>query len=218
MKRLILIVLFFLLFFLTVSCFKTDTVNFKQPEPVEEPLPKINKTLIVPFVDMAKIYGGQVIVKSLLNGEYFKTGKVDSDSSDFMTESLITLAKESEKFGIIETASIRYVDVSGNELNFLIERGKASGADIVLAGYIYRFEDRIGADYAAASPASVIFNIYIVDVKAEKILKSRSFSETQKPLSDNLFGISKFLKRAGKWITAKDMAYDGLNNILKELK
>ncbi|MBW1649666.1 MAG: hypothetical protein JRJ44_03105 [Deltaproteobacteria bacterium] len=218
MKKLILIALFLLFFFLTISCFKTDTDNLKQPEFVEEPLPKINKTLIVPFGDMAKVYGEQAIVKSLLNGNYFKTGKVNSDSSDFMTESLITLTKESEKFGIIESDFIGYTDVSGSELASLLRRGKTARADIVLAGYIYRFEDRVGADYAVDSPASVTFHIYIIDVKAEKILKGRSFSETQKPLSDNLFSISKFFKRAGKWVTAKDMAYDGLNNILKELK
>lgn len=218
MKRLILIALFLLLSVLTVSCVKTNPNNLKQPEPVEAPLPQISKTLIVPFVDMARIYGDQAIVKSLLSGDYFKTGRVDKDSSDFMTETLITLVKESKKFGIIEIASNRYADISGNDLNSFVQRGKSARADIVLAGYIYRFEDRVGADYAADSPASVTFNIYVIDVKAEKILRSESFIETQKPLSDNLFGISKFFKRAGKWVKAQDMAYEGLDDILKELK
>ncbi|MBW1615321.1 MAG: hypothetical protein JRJ49_02060 [Deltaproteobacteria bacterium] len=218
MKRLILIALFLLLSVLTFSCVKTNPNNLKQPETVEEPLPQISKTLVVPFVDMSKIYGDQAMVKSLLSGDYFKTGKVDRNSSDFMTETLVTLAAESKKFGIIEIASNLYSDVSANDIDSFIQRGKNAGADIVLSGYIYRFEDRVGADYAADSPASVTFNIYVIDVKAENIVRSENFIETQKPLSDNLFGISQFFKRSGKWVTAQDMAYEGLNNILKELK
>ena len=218
MKKLIVITLFLLLSLLIVSCSKTNSNNLNQSESVEQPLPKINKTLIVPFINMAKIYGEQVIIKSLLSSNYFKTGKVDSNASGFMTESLIKLADEFEKFGIIETDFITYQDVSGAEIVSLVRRGKTAKADIVIAGYIYRFEDRIGADYAADSPASVTFNIYVIDVKAEKVLKSASFSETQKPLTDNLFSIGKFFKRGGKWVTAQNMAYEELSNILEELK
>ena len=218
MKKFILISLFLSLSLITVSCFKTDQKKLRNSQPQEEPLPKIDKTLIVPFVNMTKIYGTNKIVKSLISGNYFKTGNIDANAADFMTRSLTELAQKSKKFGIIKNASEIYGAPAENELKTLIKQGKAANADIVLAGYIYKFKDRNGADYAADTPASVTFNIYVIDVTKEKILKSKSVVETQQSLTDNILTIKKFLKRSGKWITAKEMAYEELNEMLKELK
>jgi hypothetical protein len=45
---------------------------------------------------------------------------------------------------------------------------------------------------------------------------SANFDETQQSLSQNLFQLGTFLSRGGRWVTAKEMATTGLNNILEK--
>jgi hypothetical protein len=44
-----------------------------------------------------------------------------------------------------------------------------------------------------------------------------SFDETQQPLFENLFNLSAFFKRKGKWITAEELAFSGLEKVLETL-
>jgi hypothetical protein len=50
-----------------------------------------------------------------------------------------------------------------------------------------------------------------------RILWSGHFDETQKALSEDLYQLDKFIKRKASWITAREMAQTGLENILQTL-
>jgi hypothetical protein len=64
--------------------------------------------------------------------------------------------------------------------------GKEVKADVVIFGEVHRFRERVGTEYGASEPASVSFDLGIVDVESGKTLWQGSFSETQESLSANL--------------------------------
>jgi len=81
---------------------------------------------------------------------------------------------------------------------------------------VYRFRERVGKGFSAESPASVAFDLNLIRVTDARTVWSGSFDETQQTLGQNLFQLGTFLSRGGRWVTAKDMATDGLKNMLKK--
>ncbi|MDP3428618.1 MAG: hypothetical protein Q8S17_14755, partial [Humidesulfovibrio sp.] len=67
------------------------------------------------------------------------------------------------------------------------------------------------------NPASVIIDLYLLDVKAERIVSRFHFDETQKALSDNLLDMGKFMRRKGEWVGADVLAKEGLEAGLREM-
>jgi hypothetical protein len=85
----------------------------------------------------------------------------------------------------------------------------------VIVGYLFRFEDRVGSNYAASKPASVAFDLHLIDVSTGKIVWTGGFDETQQALSDNLFNLDLFIERGGTWVAADRMAEEGLEVLLE---
>jgi hypothetical protein len=56
-----------------------------------------------------------------------------------------------------------------------------------------------------------------MDVQGQSLVSRYHFEETQQTLADNLLEFSKFVERKGKWITAEDLAREGLYQGIKEL-
>ncbi len=102
------------------------------------------------------------------------------------------------------------------ERNLQLEIGRALNADAIFAGYIYRFRERVGGEYSVDLPASVAFDIHLIRVEDGRVLWSAHLDETQKPLSDDLFRLGLFLRRKAKWITAKEMAISGLEDMFED--
>jgi len=63
-------------------------------------------------------------------------------------------------------------------------------------------------------PASVSLAIHLVGVKEGRILWRGLFQETQQPLSENILKFTAFLRRRGRWLTAKDLASVGMDEAL----
>jgi hypothetical protein len=74
---------------------------------------------------------------------------------------------------------------------------------------IYRFQERKGGNFAVERPASVAFHMHLM--KDGVLGKIFEYSEEQKALSQNLFTMGKFLKRGAKWVTADELAEEGIN-------
>ena len=186
----------------------------------------IKKILIFPFKDMSAVYGGNVNTRCQLCGNIFMTGKVAEGADRMLTEQLFVFLKDRKDIKLIPTSQAQGVLsdlLSGNknslsERNLLIETGRVLDADAIMAGYIYRFRERIGNKYSVDLPASVAFDIHLIRIADGRLLWSRHFDETQRSLSENLFQLGTFLKRKGRWITAQEMAMSGMETILKSLK
>jgi hypothetical protein len=90
-------------------------------------------------------------------------------------------------------------------------------ADAVLTGYLFRWRDREGMDYAAGRSASIAFDLCLVDPKDGTILWQGRFDKTQRALSENLLDVRTFYKGKGRWMTAEELAELGLEDLVREL-
>ena len=214
LKRALIILLLLLL-----SACKTTGVYTETPETAAD----IERLLILPFKDMPKVYGANANVKCPVCGNFIMAGEVAEDAVDFLTDHLFSLIQNNSDYKLIPPSQARGVQsnlLSGAESSlaerdFLVATGRALKSDAVVAGYIFRYRERVGTQYASDSPASVAFDIHLVRVADGRVLWSGRFNETQRPLSEDLFRLGAFIKRKARWITAHEMAQAGLEDLLQ---
>lgn len=184
----------------------------------------IEKILILPFKDMASVFGESVNGRCPVCGKVFTTGEVAESAAGMLTEHSFILLKDRKGIELIPSSQAQGV-MSGllagsnktlQERNLQLEIGRALNADAIFAGYIYRFRERVGGEYSVDLAASVAFDIHLIRVEDGRVLWSAHFDETQQVLSDDLFRLGLFLRRKAKWITAKEMAISGLEDMLKD--
>ena len=104
-----------------------------------------------------------------------------------------------------------------NDLTRLRKIGELVYADAVITGRVLRFRERVGGDIGVQSPASVAFVLELVDVRRGDVVWSSRFDETQKGLSDNIFGLGDFRERGFRWLTAEQLAQDGVKKMVNQL-
>lgn len=171
------------------------------------------KILVLPFRDMTMIYGQDASVRCPVCGMVFITGRVPADAAERLTNSLVSNLKIRKKYKIV-TSSLVSEEQTFSERKLIVKKGREYKADAVIAGYIYRYKERVGNRYSVKSPASVAFGIHLISTEGGRIIWSGHFDETQRSLSENLFKLKKFIKRKASWITADEMATNGFEDIL----
>jgi hypothetical protein len=184
---------------------------------------KGRKILVMPMRDMAQIYGENKSVISPLTGKYFTTGMVMEGSEKLLTDELVTFIKDRPDYlyfpisqGEGEAASLMTNNHGGLwDKQFFAEMGRSLKADAVLTGCIYRFQERVGTRHSVDIPASVEFDLHLIDSVNGSIVWSGFYNETQQSLSENFLNIKTFIKRKGRWITAEEMAVSGLLDVLR---
>ena len=93
--------------------------------------------------------------------------------------------------------------------------GRKLGADYVVVGTVWRFRDRGEVPGVPDSPASVAFALYLVEVKTGRRMWRGVFDETQRPLTDNLLQARQSLKMGVKWLSARELARFGVEQVMK---
>ena len=171
------------------------------------------KILVLPFKDMTMIYGKDASVRCPVCGMVFITGKVSVDAVEKLNNRLVSNLKSRKKYKIV-TSSLIGEEHTFSERKLIVKKGREYNADAVIAGYVYRYKERIGNRYSVKSPASVAFGIHLISTKSGRNIWSGHFDETQRSLSENLFKLKKFIKRKASWITADEMAISGFEEIL----
>jgi len=91
------------------------------------------------------------------------------------------------------------------------------GANGVLTGVVTRFRDRTGQSLAAANPASVGFRVELFDAPAARRLWSGTFEETQQPITENVFNVSRYPGGGSRWLTGDELAKWGADEMSKSM-
>ncbi len=91
---------------------------------------------------------------------------------------------------------------------------EAPPLDAVVTGVVTRYRNRDGNYFAADSPASVAYELYMISVRDGVLLWSASFDETQQPLLDNLVYIGRYIKGGGGWQTHDTLSRLGMERVL----
>ncbi len=92
-----------------------------------------------------------------------------------------------------------------------------SGADAVLFGAVYRFQDRVGTRYAASQPASVSFDLALYTTAADAVVWKGQFDRTQRALSSNFFDAWMFWRGGPHWFSSRELARLGVEKLLAEI-
>jgi hypothetical protein len=102
-------------------------------------------------------------------------------------------------------------------LKYWQEVGKCLDAQYLLVPIVVNWKEREGSAVGSTSPAWVILDLYLINVKTGGLVNHFHYDYQQQPLTDNILDMDKFLKRRGQWVTATDLAREGMEKGLKEL-
>jgi len=97
--------------------------------------------------------------------------------------------------------------------SYWLNVGKCLPADFILVPQVLYWRELEGG----GSPASVVMDLFLLDVKAERVVSRYHFDETQKALTDNLLDMGKFVRRKGEWVSADVLASEGIEAGLREM-
>lgn len=96
------------------------------------------------------------------------------------------------------------------------EIGRCAGADYVVVPQVLAWREREGSAMGTTVSAAVVINFYLLDVKTGGVVKFFHFDEEQIALADNLLDAKKFIDRKGRWLTAYELAAEGMRAALEE--
>ncbi|HKK34237.1 MAG TPA: hypothetical protein VJ934_11905 [Desulfomicrobiaceae bacterium] len=94
--------------------------------------------------------------------------------------------------------------------------GSCMAVDYLLVPFAFTWEERQGGEWGVETPASVTFDLYLITV-GDGTVKRFHFEERQQALTENILDADKFFRRAGKWVSARELAKDGIRQALEDL-
>jgi len=189
-------------------------------------MPAINKVVVVGFLPAMHQGDRADVVRDPISGSVFRAEPVPKGVVQRMTDVLFNRLVDDERFGLVSPGQARGVfsklvdsdrNVGMAPVKIAQAVGRSFKADAVLAGYVYRWREREGGDYAVKRPASVAFNLHLIRPSDGAILWKSKYDKTQRSLSENLFDLSTFVEGKGRWMNAEKLAMIGLEKLLAQM-
>jgi hypothetical protein len=215
-----LLLLFFVLFLW--GCHKET-----QPPKYSPSLQQELKKVVVMGFRAAMTQGpGPNLVQNPITGSSFLAEPVSENAVKEMNQLLFARLMKGKQWTLVSPGQCRGVVASIMDGDRKMERtpmeilrsmGKSFGADAVLTGSIYRWQQRVGSDYGVEKPASVSFDLVLVRPSNGAICWRGHFDKTQKSLFADLFDFDTYVKSSGRWLTAEKLADIGLEKLIREM-
>lgn len=167
-------------------------------------------------------YRGEIL-DCPLSQHYFNPERVSRRSDLILTGHVHQALQEQhpERVISLEMATEAYERISKDEVKdtlrtLAIKLGEAVEVNLMVAGTLWRYEERGGGAVGAFSPASVAFAIYVIEVPSGRRLWKGKFDETQRALFDNVLDTWAFFKKGAKWLSADELARYGVKEVLRK--
>ncbi len=96
------------------------------------------------------------------------------------------------------------------------EVAQNAGCSAIMETWLSRFVEREGGPMGVQQPAAVTLGYRLYDVNTGAVLCHGRFDEEQQSVMDNLFSIGKASLRGMTWLTAAELARDGLQSQLQQ--
>jgi hypothetical protein len=100
--------------------------------------------------------------------------------------------------------------------DYWLRVGRCLSADYILVPQVLEWQERRGGEWGATGSAKVVLDMFLISVTDESVQRFH-FDETQLALSENILTAPSFVRRGGKWITARQMAEEAMELGLEEL-
>jgi len=182
---------------------------------VERP---IRSAAVIPFLVKAHGRDGKGLVEDPVSGRFFVAGEIAPNAQRELTDLLYQKMAAFPRLQLVSRKEIERAtkpgDFARDSVASALKVGEAFGVEGVVLGWAFRYEERRGSAIAVERPASVSLAIHLVGVKEGRILWSGPFQETQQALSENLLRLGAFLRGRGTWLTAKNLASVGMDEVL----
>jgi hypothetical protein len=186
--------------------------------------PKIESIVVIGFRSLVPAGQNPTMAFNPLSGALHYADPVPQELADKLTASLFSRLEAKGGYQFIspgeagaEAASLGFFHTTMNDLEIYQKIGQSLSADAVMAGYIYRWRERKGAEYGVDVPASVAFDLYLLRVADKTVLWRGRFDKTQQSLAENVLDFHTFLKARGRWMSAHELAEMGLDSIIENL-
>ena len=207
---------FILVTFLTLSI--TAQAMEKNAEIAKLPM----RVAIISFQPLIPAEGQGNTIICPLCGIGSSSGKILEGSEKIVEEVFVDKLHELKEVELIPSDKVQsvYKRIASESLkepllNIYKKVGHELGADVLAVGYVYRYTEREGYNYSVEHPASVFFEIHLIKTIDGSIIWRGFFDKTQKSLMEDVFQISSFFKGGGKWMTARQLTEQGMNEIFK---
>ncbi len=133
------------------------------------------------------------------------------------TESKRTYASPAQTRRCMSMTDMQTPTSRHGALDYYIQVGQCMEADYLLVPQLLFWREREGGPAGVTQPASVMIDMYVLDIKEQGVAARYRFDETQVSLADNMLTLDKFVDRGGKWLTASELAEWGVNDGLRIL-
>jgi hypothetical protein len=96
-------------------------------------------------------------------------------------------------------------------------RAKTLDISFFMTAKLIRFEERQGERYGVQKPASIDFQLNLLENQSCSVLWSQRHQETQKALTENLFEIKNFISRGPRWLTVRELARESTQKMIQDM-
>ena len=203
-------------------------VSCAAPQKVFSPdktLEGVETILIMPFQNLYAAYDGKIHIDCSFCNRRHGVADTPEGVAEFMTESLKSLLMNDKAYRFVfpDLTDGMHPNLPAGQngvvrmTELVTTFGETHAADAILVGYLFHFKERVGTSYSVESPASVSFSLFLVRVLDRRIVWRGIYEETQQSLSENILKLGLFIKRKARWITAREMAAEGLENLISTL-
>lgn len=97
------------------------------------------------------------------------------------------------------------------------ELARRTGKDFILVPQIIDWHEREGSQAGVTRPASVHLEFFLIRSQSGTVQNHVVYDEEQVGLANNLLTVNDFVKRKGAWVTARSLAREGMEKMVKEL-
>lgn len=98
-----------------------------------------------------------------------------------------------------------------------IAYGKKHDAQLLLIPMVLNWHEREGSQAGVTSSAHVRVEFFLLNITTGTLLNRSTFEEKQVGLIDNLLSVADFVKRKGQWVSARQLAQEGMAKAVREL-
>lgn len=207
MKKVILLFVSFLAVLLLMSC------------APKKPAPEMPEKAVVAVAHFSQpVHRWQMINNNIVIGEK----KTDQEIVQNL-DSDLAAALEGSRHAIVPPELVKQCQnvtshgtTPGSAFHYWVQVGKCVPADYILVPFVFEWRDRVGGGWGVDEPSKVTLELNLIDLK-ELTLKRFLFDERQQSLTENLLGVGRFFQRGAKWISARELSREGLEQGIREL-
>lgn len=196
----------YLALYLSFSILLITACSTQSTSPQTDPYASlsVNNIAILPIVTVAE--KSETFTYSQLKNQERGVEVLTEIIGDYFSEHKNITILNDER---VDSFNVAYTANRITQARSIAKNLKADAAMII---NMNRFTDREGGKYSVQSPASVSFDYQLMHTETGQTLCSGVFDETQKSLTDNILSFKTVFKRKLQWITAEELARDGVQS------